>query len=255
MLIPLGQLVRDKLNEEGRSTLHKFESNLAVAARAARRLRVDVNAPVKTVFLTPTSYNTIIVPDDFYDYSKIGVCAGGQVYNLSVNPNLCFPHMKNDCGQLQPEQFASGGYTGGLDEYFPYAIDSGFGYWYYNFWNENGEFTGKLYGHGQGWSPFGQYCYNPDNKEFVVTPNLAGETICLEYATLDMNNAQILVPEEADEYIITFMNWKTAKGGERAQHEAEHHLAESRLRISIYGFSEEEMTQTVRHSYMLSPKG
>lgn len=253
-LYTLSEAIRDNLFEEGRSTLHKFEAYLPFGVRAVRDLNISVGGTPKTVMLTPTSYNTIAAPPDMFSWSKLGVCIGGLVYNLAQNKDMCFPHMRNDCGELQPEPYAP--YEGQLGQYLANAgLDVGWVYWAYTSYNEFGEFTGRLYGQGSGFSQIGLFNYNEELKEFVLTPNLANMQIVLEYIPDAINNANIIVPQAAIECVISFINWKKSRGPERSQYEREYKNAVIDYRRNKYSFNEIDFMNAVRAGYRLSPKG
>lgn len=254
MIYTLNEVIRDNIIEEGRTTLHKAEQYLALGVRAVRELNISVGGSIKTVMLTPTTYNTIAAPDDMFSWSKLGVCIGGVVYNLAMNPDMCFPHMRNDCGELQPEPYAP--YEGQFGQYLANAgLDVGWVYWAYTSYNEFGEFTGRLYGQGSGMVQIGLYNYNQETREFVLTPNLQNLSIVLEYTTTGIDQASVPVPQEAIEPVISFINWKKSRGGERQQYEAEYHRAVSQYRLNKYSFTLVDFMNAVRAGYRLGPKG
>ncbi len=252
----LNEIIREKIIEDGRTTLHKFEQLLPLGIRGVRDLNISVGGNLKTVHLTPNSYNAIAAPSDYFSWSKVGVCIGGEIYNLSMNNDLCFPHMTNACGQLQPENYNPyegewSGYTAGLLG----GTGLGWVYWNYTSFNEFGEFTGRLYGLGQGYNKIGYFRFNPQTNEFVLTPGLQFQSIVLEYVPTGINNAMIIVPDEAIEAVISFICWKASKGNERMMYKAEYNENVMKLRLAKFSFTLDDMISTIRNSYMLSPKG
>lgn len=251
----INEIARMALIRDGRTTLHKLRPAMEVGANCVtNELNIDVIGQLKTVFLKPTSYGTIRVPNDYYSYSKVGLCRGGQVINLGLNDELCFPHMTNACGVLQPEP-----YSGDFQSYISDAKVANVGWWYYNYnsFNENGEFTGKLYGVGSGYNCHGYYRYNSQTREFVLTPKLHHvEGILLEYTATTRNAANIIIPEQAAEAVISFIQWKLlCKPGERQQFEKEYYDNVMRLRLRQFSFTLDEMIDAIRKSYIQSPKG
>lgn len=246
----LNEIARDVLVEEGRTTPHKLQQLMQLGSRAMRELNIDITGTIKTVILTPNSYRAISVPDDYYDYSKLGVCLNGQIYNLGLNNDLCFPHMKNDCGQLQPEPFSS---EQAMADNFS---NGGFGWYYFNFntINENGEFIGKLYGQSSGQNPLGEYRFNEQTREFILTPSIQGNDIVLEYSSTGMNQENIVVPDEAVETVISFIKWKKSRGTERAQYKSEYEQNITHLRMRKFSFTGYEFIAAVRRGYKSSPK-
>lgn len=250
----LNEIARMALVRDGRTTLHKLRAALEVGANCVtNELNIDVIGQVKTVFLKPTSYGTIRVPNDYYTYNKLGVCINGQIFNLGLNEDLCFPHMTNSCGVLQPETF-----SGTWDSYVYENIGVNFGWWYYNYnsFNENGEFTGKLYGLGSGFNQIGYYKYNKETREFVLSPSLhKSQGIMLEYVSTTRKAENISVPEEAAETVISWIQWKLARGSERQNFEREYNNNLMKLRLRQFSFTWDEFIDAVRHSYIQSPKG
>ena len=251
----INEIARMALVRDNRTTLHKLRAAMEVAANCVtNELNIDVTGQLKTVFLKPTSYGTIRVPKDYYSYSKVGLCIGGQVVNLGLNNDLCFPHMTNDCGQLQPET-----YSGDFQSYLSEAKIANVGWWYYNYnsFNENGEFTGKLYGVGSGYNNYGYYRYNAETREFVLTPNLhKAEAILLEYTATTRKAENIIVPEEAAETVISWIQWKLlSTPAERGMYEREYYNNLMKLRLRRTSFTLDEMIDAIRKSYILSPKG
>lgn len=247
----LNEIAREVLVEESRMTPHKLQQVMQLGVRAVREINIDITGQLKTVILTPSSFRTISVPADYFNYSKLGVCIGGQIYNLGRNDSLCFPHMTNDCGELQPEPFFNS-----WPEYMNLAGWGGLGWYYWNFnaYNENGEFTGKLYGVGSGFNRLGYYRYNEQTREFVLTPHLQNCPIVLEYTSTGINNENILVPDEAIETVISFIRWKISNGSERFQFKAEYEQNLIKLRLRNFAFTMDEFVASVRQGYKQSPK-
>src|SRR5574343_80353 len=157
----LNEIAREVIVEEGRPTIHKLQQYMQLGSRAMRELNIDITGTLKTVLLTPNSYRAITVPKDYFNYSKIGVCINGMIYNLGLNNDLCFPSDLNACGQLQPETITEAQASSLFTDNFAMG---GWSWYYFNFnsINENGEFIGKLYGQSSGHNPIGEYRFNEE---------------------------------------------------------------------------------------------
>lgn len=250
----VAEVVKDQMIEQGRTTLHKFEQLLPLAVRGLRELNINVGNAPKTVYLTPTPWNTIQAPDDMYSWSKIGVELGGFIYNLGMAPDMAFPHLRNPQGVLQPEPFKP--YYGNFTSYLANAgLDVGWVYWAYTSYNEFGEFTGRLYGQGTGFAQPGFFNYNELTREFVLSPDLQKASIVLEYTSTGVNNASMPVPQVAIEPLIAFVNWKSSKGAERQQMMNEYHNAVMHYKVNKYSFGMTDFLNAIRQGYRLSPKG
>ncbi len=248
----LNEIARECLIEEGRISPHKLQQLMQLGSRAVRELNIDIIGTLKTVKVKPNNFRAFSVPKDYFTYSKVGICINGMIYNLGLNNDLCFPDTVNSCGQLQPESFTGDtiGYTG--DGF----AEGGYGWYYMNFntVNENGEFIGKLYGQGSGHNPFGEYRFNEETREFIVTPGIQDKELVLEYVSTGMNQENIVVPEEAVECVISFIQWKRNKGGLRQQYKSEYEQNVSHLRLRKFSFTGDEFIAAIRKSYVLSPK-
>jgi len=205
MVYTVNEIVREQMIEQGRSTLHKYEQLLPLAVRGARKLNLDVGGTVKTVILTPTSYNTIIPPEDYYSYAQIGVCMNGIIYNLARNPNMCFPHMRNDCGVLQPENFNPN--AGASFAANAWGLDTGWVYWAYTSYNEFGEFTGRLYGYQGIYTD--TYNVIPERNEIQLNQHLVVDEIVLQYISngLDATSVSKITPY-AQATIEAYITWQ-----------------------------------------------
>lgn len=249
----LNEIAREVLIEESRVTPHKLQMLMQLGSRAMRELNIDIVGSIKTVKLVPNNYRAISVPQDYFTYTKLGLCENGMIYNLGLNNDLCFPDTVNSCGQLQPESFSdSSGGTLFTDNF----TDGGWGWYYWNFntINENGEFIGKLYGQGSGNNPLGEYRFNEETREFILTPTLQGKEIVLEYISTGMNQENIVVPDEAVESVISFIKWKKSRGAERAQYKGEYEQNVMHLRLRKFSFTGEEFIAAVRKGYFLAAK-
>lgn len=222
----INELAREYLVEEGRNTLHKMQHIMQIGSRAMRELNIDVVAPPKRVFIKPNSYHAIDVPEDFYDWTLVGICLNGRIYQLSEDNGMCLPHMVNDCGELQPEISSTAGPSGN------YAFIAGYGQWLYNWTaiNEYGELNAKAFGVGGGQNFIGTFKYDEARRQIVVSPSVQSREIALEYISTGINQELILVPDDATECVVSFLKWKTAKSlAERREFKGEYYTNFSQL--------------------------
>lgn len=248
----INEIAREVLVEEGRSNIHKLQHYMQLGVRAVRELNIDVTGQLKTVILTPNSYRAIDVPEDYYDYSKIGVDIAGEIHVLGVNNNMMFPYQKNDVGQLQPTSYTSPNMSDAINA----NSISGLGLWFYNYVliDQYGENTGRLYGSNGTPDVLGTYRYWAENRQFVFSPMAQNKQIVLEYISTGINNANVLVPDEAIESVISFIRWKGAKGNEREQFRVEWENNVRRLRLRQFSFTVDEFIRATRQAYHQAPK-
>ena len=251
----LTEIAKEVLVEEDRQSTHKIQRLVQIGSRAANEIGIDVTATAKTVFLTPNSYGCIDAPDDMQTWSKVATCRGGYLYTLSMNNDLCFPHMVDDCGNLLPEKFSD---PSTFVQYADYSQLAGFGVWFYNVTsvNEYGELNAKLFGYGSGYNRAGSFKYNPDRRQFVLSPEVRHKEIVLEYIPMiGKNGAQIFVPEEATEAMINFIRWKTAKTiGEREMFKHDYYVCLMQLQQRSFSFSLQDFIAAARTGYHQAAK-
>ncbi len=245
-MFTLIQLAKEILVEEDRQSTHKIQRLVQILSRGAQEIGIDITAAPKTVFLKPNSYNCIDAPNEMYNWTKVGICSGGQVFLLTQNNALCFPHMTDDCGNLLPER----GQPSDFNDYSEYASISGFGSWFYNVtaYNEYGELNAKMFGLGAGYNRLGSFKYNEDRRQFVLSPELASKQIALEYVPLPGHaGSLIVVPPDAREAMINFGRWKTAKTlGERNEFKADYYVELTKLQQRSFSFSIEDFILATR---------
>lgn len=251
----LTEIAKEVLVEEDRQSTHKIQRLVQIGSRAAREIGIDVTATAKTVYLTPNSYGCIDAPNDMYDWTKLGVCINGYIYTLSVNNALCFPHMTDDCGNLQPESFAN---PDTFVNYADYSQLAGFGVWFYNVTavNEYGELNAKLFGYGSGYNRAGSFKYNAETHQFVLSPEVRRKQIVLEYIpAIGAKGTQIMVPDDATEAMINFIRWKTAKTiGEREQFKHDYFVCLIQLQQRSFSFTVQDFVAATRQGYHQAAK-
>lgn len=250
------ELAKEVLVEEDRQSTHKIQRLVQLGSRGAREIGIDITTTAKTVFLTPNSYGCIDAPEDMQNWTKVAVCHGGYLYTLSQNNDLCFPHMVDDCGNLEKESVATP--ADGFSAYADYSQVAGFGVWFYNVTavNEYGELNAKLFGYGAGYNRVGYFKFNPERNQFLLSPEVQNKQIALEYIPrVGANGAQIMVPDEATETMINFMRWKAAKTiGERNDFKNDYYTCLIQLQQRSFSFSQVDFIRACRTGYHQAAK-
>ena len=96
--VTLQSIVKDVLNDTGIYSLENYLRYMRFAVRGCTQLHLyDLNS-VEVAFLDQSDVGTITLPDDYVDYTKIGVCDNrGNIYILGLNENMCLSRTE-ECG-------------------------------------------------------------------------------------------------------------------------------------------------------------
>ena len=98
----LDSIVRDYLIESGAESGSdkRYPRYLQLAINGLRHISQAKQTYTKSIVVDVSDNDLIYLPDDYIDYRQIAVCAGGQLWALGRNDNLCNPST-NDCGTLK----------------------------------------------------------------------------------------------------------------------------------------------------------
>lgn len=168
--------------------INKPEKNLYIrllqfANNGFRELNLADGMPVtmKTVTL-PVDHatNTAILPDDYLDYYKIGLCINGKLVNFDMNDSLCLDSADApsvcacDSATISTDiaNCCNGSVLGG----------GAYGTWYYPYYSyyHNGQFVAGAYGVGAGYKHGGYKINLPANK-IQFDSCVTAHEIVLEY--------------------------------------------------------------------------
>lgn len=185
-LYSLNYVVMNVLAKINKPEKNLYMRLLQFANNGFRRLNLADGMPVtmKTVTLpVDAATNTAILPNDYVDYYKIGLCINGVLVNFDMNDSLCLdsaePASVCSCEEIAESISTccngSGGsaFSGG---------DSAYGTWYYPYYSywHNGQFVAGAYGVGAGYRHGGYKINIPANKIQFDSCVTASE-IVLEY--------------------------------------------------------------------------
>ena len=165
----------------------------------------------KSVRLPINADGTVDWPDDYEDYSKIGLCVNGRIINFTLNQSLCLAPPNTDCcGQTLPDLSAV---VYSPDFVPPMASGYWNWQWYYLPSFHNGQFVAGMFGVGEGFS-IGQFAVDAANRRFklnfeAVAKFATQHEIVLEYKSnggIDEGNAYI--PEFAIKALRSYVHWQ-----------------------------------------------
>jgi hypothetical protein len=175
--------------------LERYEQYLHWALQAHKDWHLDRAKEIKTVRLALTSYKAIELPEDFVDWTKVGIECGNTI--------LTFTH-DEDCPSFDVNDYS--------------ILDSGqvgqsFGYYYYNFINSKGQDTGKLFGLSAKDNYQGYFRLNRERAELQFRSKITNlQTIYLEYISNGYDPCgESFVNPMASNLIRLYVHWQRLK--------------------------------------------
>ncbi|MES2395811.1 MAG: hypothetical protein V4549_07400 [Bacteroidota bacterium] len=224
-----------------------------IAVACLREINMDVNGIIKIVELSINDNDTVDLPEDFMNYSKIGILgADGRIHCLGRDNSINMKPSYNDCGVqvANPNTDNSDFPFNGL----PFA-----GYFY---GSGNGE--GAIFGLGGGNNNIGYYRLDRANNQLLLANmNIrSGANLIMEYV------ADINVSSDGDFYVHPYIvetikrwidwmyvnNDKNTSQGEKLRRERIYYNA-LRISKSRYGASTiEEWYAALRTQNSATPR-
>lgn len=180
-----------------------------------RRMNMAGVVPtIKSTVLPINPDHSAYLPDDYIDYTKIGIYACGVVCNLDMNTSIFLgndntPLPACDCATIESEitQCFANNVTfpdGGMQAYFP-------GYWQYMDHYHNGQYTQGYYGKGDGFHG-GGYRIDLHNMKIQLDSYVHAEKIVLEYQSSGINEeGNFYIPEIAVEALRNYVHWQRCR--------------------------------------------
>jgi hypothetical protein len=198
--VPLKQTVAFFLSAHKKSNLD-FDRAWLLAFRGLRLLTQAIAAEPKTVRLPVEANKTVVLPDDYVAWTKIGVLnSQGEVSSLKINKALTkFRSTSADRLTKIEGEIPTELVTGGL---------------YYNF-NDNGDFC-HLFGVGGGLVTHGECNVDDRHGVIILHPEFSYSDILLEYISNPERDSDYYVEGCLQEAIIAFIEWKMKLGTEEA---------------------------------------
>lgn len=160
----LDSVIKSYLILKGDMTEHKYFRMLDIAISGMRELSQDVNPVKKVVEIDIQDNNTIDLPNDYMDYTFIGVDANGQLVSLGLNNGISKLTGVDDCGDPTLNNVDTDGVA------IPLAT-------------RNGQTIGKMYGMGGGSNEYGYFRVDLENSRIILDlySGFPYTTIVMEY--------------------------------------------------------------------------
>lgn len=232
--------------------IHYYMQFLYLGSRGYEELHFDSLACIKTIKIPINSYRAVPVPCNLMDIVKVGIPNGQFVRPLTSRPGISSLNNFDDAGNK---------ILYGEDGIEISAFDSIFFNGYQTFVNENGEFTGRMFGIGSGNDP-NTFKFIPEREEIQLHENIIGTHVILQFITdgTDCDNATMIIPY-AKSSIETYIIWQMKEGSriytdsERGESKRKHDLEHAKLRARKNTLTKDKIKAIVRKHTHGSIKG
>ncbi|MES3018135.1 MAG: hypothetical protein V4721_10160 [Bacteroidota bacterium] len=250
----MGYLLSDVCNEwlvadKGESQNNLFPRIYAIAVSGMRELHMDVNGLVKIAELTINDTDTVDLPSDYLQYSKVGLCgADGRIHSLGLDNDLCLNKAYNDCGaRIAHSAFPSNNNISNENLLFGDSVLIAGAY----------NNTGGFFGLGGGNNDNGYFRYDrAANQLLLANMRIPSESIVLEYIsdlTATEDGDFIVHPFEI-ECIKRWISWRyvldnnNVSGGEKMSRERLFYLARTKMNKRYNSSTIQEWAESLRKS-------
>ena len=262
--IPLNQVVNDfvvTLDTDDYASHVPDTTIRSYALRGLREMGFDFLNVVRSLKLAvDTTTNTVVLPDDYVDWSKVGVVGSdGLVYVLGENKNLNMSQAyavdsdgdtyDADGDDLLERTDSKGATTSGSPTTDTYRFD--------NFWQDRE--VGSLYGYGGG-HYYSEFRVNLDQNRIELKSNANISELVMEYIADEARSTNPRVNVYAEEALRAYIYYRIVerktsvpaneKARARTEYYNERRLANSRIK----SFTKEELLKTIRKNFTQAPK-
>lgn len=166
-------------------------------------LKLSISPTIKTVTLTVANNGTIEFPDDYINYTAIGVCLNGKIWTLTRNDKLCLDRSEDCPVELSAAIEMSSNLD---DQQVSYIIPYGYSF---NTGFRNGQYVGEQFSYGGGWNKKGYYRIDEQMRRIAFSQVAPGTEIILEYnATNIACDGTMSVPFQAVAAIKAYTHWQ-----------------------------------------------
>src|SRR5690606_32192056 len=167
--------------DEAELSNHKYFKLWNLAFRGLNEMGMDSFFAVKSVKLPVNANLTVTLPEDYVNYTKVGVLnQQGEIIPLGVNSKL------TSAFDLQPTRLEQTQDDTILTEY----DQSGF--WWYNYWNGYG--MSNLYGVPSGAPFIGSFKIDNANGVIVLSQHFMNDYVMLEYVPSPKPGQEYFIP-------------------------------------------------------------
>lgn len=273
--VKLSQIIRDFIITMDDDDYVSNASDIAMrnfALRGIREIGFDLGKKIRSIKLTIQSNDTIVLPDDFVDVSKIGIVgADGVIRALTMNGNLNYSRKyevdsngaatnethdseegplnieANFINDRQDDKAATS--TGDVDEFNAFVFE--------NYLFQGG--FGRLYGVGGGSAP-GEFRINLDQNRIEISANSNFTEVVMEYVADEARSTDPEVHVYAEEALRCYIYYKLVErkasvpANEKARARTEYYNERRKANARLSHFTKDEALKTIRKNFMQAPK-
>ena len=275
--VPLDQIINDFIITMGDDDYAGNASDNQIRTHALRGIRemgFDMSKKIRSLKLSVnTANNTVELPDDYVDWSKIGlVGTDGIVYVLGENKNINYSQAyANSSGnkvgnaasaidsdgdgvydRIDSKTPTGGGSPGGSDD-LSQGLNS------HVFRNLAYGGASAIYGVGGG-QYFGQFRVNLDQNRIELSTESGVTEVVIEYVADEARSKNPSVHVYAEEALMAYMYYRiierkaSVPANEKARARQEYYNERRKANARIKSFTKEEALKTIRKNYKQSPK-
>ena len=273
--VKLSQVIRDFIITLDHDDYVSNASDTAIrniALRGIREIGFDIGKKIRSIKLTVESNDTVTLPDDYVDVSKIGIIGeDGIIRALSHNANLNFSQKyevdsegvatneKNDSDDgplnisqnqiLDRQDDKTSTSSSDADDFNAFIFE--------NYIFQGG--TGRLYGVGGGSSP-GEYRINLDQNRIEIASNSNFTQLVMEYVADEARSTNPEVHVYAEEALRCYIYYKLCErkasvpANEKARARSEYYNERRKANARLSTFTKSEALKTIRKNFMQAPK-
>lgn len=268
--VKLSQVIRDFIVTLDGDDYVSNASDIAIrnfALRGIREIGFDFGKKIKSVKLEINTENdTVALPDDFVDFSKIGIVdEDGIIRSLVQNNNINYSSRKVDDGStedsaagpldipqniivdVEPAKTATGSTPNNPDDSFVFD----------NYTFQGG--TGRLYGFG-GAQAAGHYRMNLDDNRIEIEMHTNASEVVLEYIADEARSTDPEVHVYAEEALRCYIYYKLVErkasvpANEKARARTEYYNERRKANARLSTFTKDEVIKTIRKNFKQAPK-
>ena len=250
------------------------------ALRGIREIGFDLGKKIKSLKREiQTSSNSIILPDDFVDLSKIGIVdPNGIIRVLGQNKNINHSMHRVDGTDTEISDTTTGvtndSEAGPLDitrnliddvassksstDTAGSSTDDNLDFYIFeNYLYQGG--LGRLYGTGGGYLS-GEYRLNLEQNRIEIESNDDISEVVIEYIADEARSTDPEVHVYAEEALRCYMYYKiierksSVPSNEKARARAEYYNERRKANARLSNFTKEEALKTIRKNFMQAPK-
>lgn len=232
-----------------------------LALRGLRELGFDMLKVVRSLKMPVEANNTVTLPDDYIDWTKIGVVgANGVIQVLGENKNINYSQVYSSSNGSYYDSDGDGLYeredSKGASDNSNLSSEASL---FFSNYMYNGT-LGRLYGVGGGHYK-GQFRINLDQNRIEIMSNDSFGEVVIEYIADEARSANPRVHIYAEEALRSYIYYKLVErkssvpANEKMRARQEYYNDRRIANARMKSFTKEEALRTIRKNYKQAPKG